>query len=169
MSAEQVQAIAAMATFFAAALAVWAAFRAPKLAAKFAENLRSSNLKIEEERRQKVVLFGTLLEHRGSLGSFQSVSAVNLTDLIYASCPDVRNARKDFMEAAKADPFEFIALYERYLALIGAMARELGLDDRLTIADIRSAWLPKNLGEQAELEFLERQSKLEALRNRPQV
>jgi hypothetical protein len=166
MTAEQVQAIAAIATFFTAGLAVWAAFKAPKLAADFAEGLRIANLRVEEQRRRKLILFATLLENRGSMATVQSVSAINLTDLVFADVAEVREARKDFMEAANAESFEVVALYERYLGLIRAIARDLGLQDSISIADIRSAWLPTGLGEQAELEQLERQQKLAELRRK---
>ena len=167
MSPEQVQALAAVFTFLAALAAVWATFSAPKKAADFAERLRVQNTQVEEAHRRKMHVFAVLLENRGSMASASSVSAINLTDLVYADVKDVRDARRDFMEAADAHPFEVVALYERYLALIGAMARHLGLQSEISIYDIRSTWLPMGLGEQAELEYLERQRKLSELRVKP--
>ena len=59
MTPEWVQGVAAIATFFAAGLAVWAAFRGPELAAQFAEKLRVQNQASEQIRTAKLNVFAT--------------------------------------------------------------------------------------------------------------
>ena len=164
MTAAEIQAAAAIATFFASILAVWAAFRAPRLAAEFAENLRAISSVQDENRRLKLFIFSTLMQHRGSILAEDSLSAINLIDVVFVTSHQVREARRDFMVAANSEPFVANSMVERFFNIIHAITRDLGLNDQITISDIRSVYYPRDKGERAELEVLERQQKLTALR-----
>lgn len=169
MTSPQVQAIAAILTFLAALLAVWAAFRAPKLAAEFAEALRINNSIVEENRRLKMWIFSTLMQNRASILAVDSITALNMIDVVFLDSPEVRNARRDFMVASEAEPLVAISVIERYYSLIHCVVRDMGISEKLTISDIRSIYYPRDLGERAELDMLERQQRLSALRgeNKP--
>jgi hypothetical protein len=169
MTAAEIQAAAAIATFFASLSAVWAAFRAPKIAAEFAENLRANSSAQDENRRLKLFIFSTLMQHRGSILAEDSLSAINLIDVVFVSSPQVREARRDFMNAATTEPFVANSLIERFFNMIHSITQDLGLNEKITISDIRSVYFPRDKGERAELELLERQQKLNALRGATQL
>ena len=164
MTSAQIQAVAAIATLLAACAAVWATFRAPRLAAEFAENLRASATKVEEARRIKLAIFSNLLQYRAQIASEPCVATLNLIDFAYSDSVEVRNAWKDFLADTTADPFISMSVIERYLSIIHSMARHLGLSEQITIADIRAQYYPKGIGERAELEQLEFEQKLNSLR-----
>lgn len=159
--AGSVQAIAAVATFFAACLAVWASFRAPKLAAKFAEELRTASARADEQRRQKMLIFATLLQNRAHIAHPDCVSALNFIDIVFIDDREVRDALVHFRAATDANPASVERTIERYLSIIEKMARNLGLSDRVTISDIQNYYYPIGLGELHEAERLEVRERLE--------
>jgi hypothetical protein len=63
----EIQAVAAVFTFMAACVAVWASFSAPRRAAEFAERLRAQGQLAEEERRTKLWVFTTLMQFRSQI------------------------------------------------------------------------------------------------------
>jgi hypothetical protein len=164
ISPDWVQAIAAILTLGAAGLAVWATFRAPKLAAEFAEKLRNDTQSIEEQRRMKLYILTTLMQYRGQISNYNSVSALNLIDLVFADSQEVRGAWKHFNQATAAVPFSNETTMERYRQIINCIARDVGLNDKLSIQDIETAYFPKGLAELDEAMHLETQEKLQRLR-----
>lgn len=164
MSADQIQAVAAVATFLAALAAVWATFRAPKLAAEFAENLRAASQKQEEERRLKLWIFTTLMQYRRSIISHDAVSALNLIDVVYRDSKEVRDAWRSFLKATDEKPTSSEKIVERYHMILEKMAGALGLSDSIAISDIHASYYPEGLGQQGEAEYLELQEKLRRLR-----
>lgn len=162
MTAEQVQAIAAVATFLAAALAVLAAFRAPTLAARFAEKLRVDSQREQERRNAKLNVFATLMQFRAQMANPVAVGALNLIDVVYCESQEVRDAWRHFHAAASAPEGQFSGerLRERYLAIIAAMARDLGLQKTITIGDIQMAYYPTALQNFDLATHLETQEKL---------
>ncbi len=57
-----------------------------------------------------------------------------------------------------------VAVVERYHAIINCIARDLQLNWKISITDIRNLYYSRGLGEMAELAHLETQNKLSALR-----
>ena len=104
------------------------------------------------------------MENRASILATHSISALNLIDIIFVDSNDVRNARRDFMDAVNSKPFVVTSAVERYYALAHCVARDIGLNDKISIAEIRSVYAPISQGDQAELEHLERQQRLSSLR-----
>lgn len=164
MTAEQVQAVAAVATFLAACVAVWATFRAPSLAAEFAEGLRASSQQAEEERRLKLWIFSTLMQRRRMIVSHDAASALNLIDVVYRDSRDVRAAWRSFLQAACERPSSPEKIVERYHSILEKMALALGLSETISISDIHASYWPEGLGDQGEAEYLEVQDKLKRLR-----
>ena len=164
VDATQIQAVAAVSTFLAACVAVWATFRAPKTAAYFAETLRSTNERIEESRRLKLFVFTTLMQFRSQIASYNSVAALNLIDVVFMDSKEVREAWRDFHLSTAATPFVMATTVERYHAIIEKISRDLGLNQEITISDIRQSYYPKGLGEMDEAALLETQDKLQRFR-----
>lgn len=160
MSPQEIQAFAAGATFLAAVLAVWATFRAPKLAAQFAERLRVEGQKGEEERRLKVQVFTTLMQNRAQIAGSNAVSALNVIDVVFCESPEVREAWRHFRLATDEQPYSAEKVVERYLSIIEKMARDLGLARSITISDIQACYYPEKLGHMDEAAYWEAQAKL---------
>ena len=95
-----------------------------------------------------------------------AIGALNLIEVVFVDSPEVRVAWRHFHEeTVKPDNvFSGERLRERYLAIIEKIARDMGLSDRITIADIQNSYYPKGLGEADEAAFLETQDKLQRLR-----
>lgn len=165
MSPQEIQAVAAVATFFAAALAVWATLRAPRLAAEFAERLRFDAQRDSERRNQKLFIFANLMQYRAQILNPNAVGSLNLIDVVFVDCPEVRLAWRHFHEATMSGAdFSSERVRERYLAIIEKIARNLGLSEAITISDIQSSYYPRGLGEVDEAAFLEVQDKLKRFR-----
>lgn len=164
ITAEWVQAIASVLTLGAAALAVWATFRAPKLAAEFAEKLRENAQALEEQKRLKLFVLTTLMQFRGQIANPNSVAALNLIDLVFSASPEVRNAWRHFNDATKAQPYSNEATMERYRQIINCIARDVGLSGDLTVQDIGTSYFPQGLAEIDEAIHLETREKLSRLR-----
>lgn len=160
---EAVQAVAAVATFLAACVAVWASFQAPKLAAQFAEQLRSKSITSDELRRQKYIIFVTLLENRSHIAAANCVSALNLIDLIFVDDKEVRSALAHFLVAAEDPNATDDRRVECFYSIIEKISRNLGLSDKITIADIRTRYYPTALANEHKAHQLELQQKLRRL------
>lgn len=163
MTAEWVQAVAAIATFLAAALAVWATITAPRRAAAFAEDLRVKNQRADEERRQKVWVLTTLMQNRATIK--YAHAALNVIDVIFVGSAEVRAAWRHFL--AGATPNNDRVTIERYLALIEKIAADLGLGGALTVADIHNAYYPELLGQIEHLQMMELLERLQRFKGDP--
>ena len=135
------------------------------MAAQFAEQLRTENQAAEERRRLKLFIFSTLMQCRSQIINPNSVAALNLIDVVFIDSKEVREAWKDFHNSTEAKPFSMMATVERYHAIIEKIARDLGLNQQITISDIRNSYYPSGLGDMDEAAFLETQDKLQRLKN----
>ncbi|MCC4295013.1 DUF6680 family protein [Brevundimonas aurantiaca] len=136
-----VQAIAAIATFGAACVAVWATFSAPKRAAEIAEELRRTNDRIDAERRSQSYILETLLRHRGNIIHGDAVNALNLIDIVFMNALDVREAYQQFWNAT-AEPTPWELKVERYNTIIERIIRHLGMSDHIKASDIQRSYHP---------------------------
>ena len=149
-----VQAVAGVATFFAACLAVWATFQAPKRAAELAENLRRGNDKADSEQRSKAYVLETLLRHRASILHPDAVNALNLIDIVFIDVIDVREVFQQFLNSAvEQSPFEL--KIERYNIIIERIVRHLGMNDRIKASDIQRSYHPVGHAKIAQLQTAE--------------
>lgn len=157
-------ALAACAAFGISLVALKATYEAPKRAAELAEDLRASSQKNEENRRLKLWVFTTLLQHRGSITSPESVSALNLIDVVFIDDAEVRQSWKSFLISTDEQPFYPVKVVERYLTIIEKISRSLGMSNQITVADVQKGYYPIAMGEVAEVEHLERQYKIRSLK-----
>ncbi len=139
------QAVAGFLTLGTAGLAVWAAFRAPRLAADFAEQLRKQTQAEERERQLKTQIFATLLQHRATIAYEQSVNALNMIPVAFKKSPQVRDAFDHFLTATEAKPADNSVIVERYLIVIEKIAHDVGLSEEISYKDIRRYYSPEIL------------------------
>jgi hypothetical protein len=148
------QAAAGMLTFGAAAWAVLAAFRAPKLAARFAEELRQDNATREGNQRAKLWILEQLLRCRGQPQRQEYVDALNLIDFVFINDEDVREAYHQLWSALDgAVPATLRA--ERNRKLIAEIVRHLGLNTSLRAQDIERSYVPRFISRQWDVQWAE--------------
>lgn len=160
IGAAWIQAGAAVATFLAACVAVWATFKAPERAAAIAEQLRQANDKADSERRSKAFILETLLRHRASIIHADAVNALNLIDIIFIDVPDVREAYHQFWNAT-ADPNPAELRVERYNAIIEKIVRHLGMSEKIKASDIQRSYHPVGYAKVAQLQMAEMEERYE--------
>ncbi|ODP39355.1 hypothetical protein BFL28_11140 [Sphingomonas turrisvirgatae] len=139
------QAAASVLTMLAAVAALIIAKRAPKQAARFAEQFRSASAEIEQRRGLQMTVFMALMKCRRELLNQDARGAVNVCDVAFADHPEVLNARRLFLEATLTPGTDAVLTVERYHSLTEAVGRALGYTDRLTAQDMRTGWYPDAL------------------------
>lgn len=158
------QAGAGVLTFGAAAWAVLAAYRAPKLAASFAEQLRRDHAAEEEAQREKKWILSTLMRYRGQMLHHDVVSALNMIDIAFLHSKDVREAYQQYWTATNTDN-PFALRRERFFRIIAAIAGDLGLSQELRVADIERSYYPQFVGRRIEVELAETDLRWDQLHN----
>jgi hypothetical protein len=141
-----IQAIAGLLTMAAAVTALIIAAKAPRLAAKFAEQYRSESEARDHLQKLQVAVFLQLMAHRAELTSLPARQAVNAVDVLFAANADVRNARQMFMAAVNIRPTDGTLIVERYHNLIAAVARAVGVDNLIGPFDISQGYYPEAAG-----------------------
>ena len=154
IGAAWIQAVAAVATFGAACVAVWATFKAPKRAAEIAEGLRRTNDRADSERRSKAFILETLLRHRASIIHADAVNALNLIDIIFIDVAEVREAYQQFWNST-AEPSPMELKIERYNTIIERIVRHLGMNDHIKASDIQRSYHPVGHAKVAQVQMAE--------------
>lgn len=140
------QAVFSAFTFAAACVAVKASYDAPKKAAEFAEELRAKSQTGDERRRVKLSVLATLLQHRATFEYAEAVNALNMITIAFVDDQEVRDAYTHFLnEASRQGAVNSGALRERYLSIIEKIVRNVGLSDRITVADVHQGYFPNFL------------------------
>lgn len=164
--------------WIAAGAAIWAAFattwvvivtrKAPVDAAKLAASLQD----VSERRRQKLFVFATVMQNRHSLAELECVKALNLIDTVFHDAQPVRDAwaglyaaLNDLRNFPPTGPTPVID--ERKVALLAAMARELGLIDDFRPDDFSRVYLPNSILSEMQVRDLQRRAALNALSGQP--
>lgn len=155
-----IQAAAALLTMAAAFAALMIAAKAPRLAAKFAEQYRSENAAREDLQRYRMSVFSTLMAHRSEMLARDARLAINSVDVAFADDLQVRNARRLFMEAAQANPTNAVQIVERYHAMIEAVARAMNAGNELTGFDVRTGYYPMAMARLDEAALAEAEEKI---------
>ena len=136
-----IQAAAAALTMLAAFAALIIAIKAPRWAAKFAEEYRSQNAVIERVELLRLTVLTALLKNRSELLHPDARAAINLVDLAFPRDSGVRNARDLFIRASiESDATNIV---ERYHALIEAVVRAMNFSQHLTGFDVRAGYYPE--------------------------
>ena len=153
-----IQAAAALLTMLAAFAALIIAAKAPRWAAKFAEEYRQQNAAKEELQRFRMGVFSTLMAHRSEILAREARTAINLVDVAFAGVPGVRSARRLFIDATTSGSSTNIV--ERYHALIEAVAREMDASEHLDGFDVRLGYYPIAAGKIDEAALIEAEEKI---------
>lgn len=140
------EAIAALLTMIAAFAAVRIAWKAPQLAASYAEKYRRETAALDEQRMLQVWVFRALMKGRAEIVHQDTRAAINLCEAAFPQDSKVRAARRMFTKASGADPFDSNALVQSYLALVEAVTDAVGLGDQIDRFDIESGYYPRALG-----------------------
>ncbi|HJV43172.1 DUF6680 family protein [Caulobacter sp.] len=141
-TAEEWQAIAGIATFAAACVAVWASFRAPKLAAEFAEKLRRDAFASERARLMQIDLLFELMKHRNRYTYSDIYPSLNLIDLVFSESPPIRQAWHQFFLSVTDQGAVNSLRQERYNKIIEEIVRYLGLGDQINSLNVQMAYVP---------------------------
>jgi hypothetical protein len=153
-----IQAGSSVLTMLAATAALIIASKAPRLAAKFAEEYRRQHAAQEEKQKLRLNVFLTLMRYRAELLAADARAAINLVDVAFDDQPEVRSARALFMEAAGQEPSVPTTIVERYHALIEAVARSLQLP--IDGKDVRLGYYPRAAGRLDEAAIADAEEKI---------
>ncbi len=152
--------LSTIATLFAA-IAAW---QAPRNAARLAEDLRQENERGTEQRRMKFYIFTTLMQERAAVYSSESVRALNLIDVGFATSNKVREAWAELYNAYRDGQASDFDKQSKLRILLKEMADELGLSSGLRVDDFGRVYFPNALAEEEELRMLERKNALDRLK-----
>jgi len=140
--AATIQAAAAVLTFLAACVAVFATLKAPQRAARLAEDLRVQNEKAEAGHREKYRIFRVLMEHRGrNISALEPVNALNMIDVAFHDDRPVRDAFANLLRFANGPEFAHQRI-AAYLDIVVAMAKVLGFSAKVAKTEIDRGYYP---------------------------
>jgi hypothetical protein len=143
-----------------AALATW---RAPRAAAQLAESLRRDAESHIERQRQKLQVFGLLMQERSQIYSENSVRALNLIDIVFNESRDVREAWSELYLAFQMKPYLQHVVDERLRKLLGSIAKDIGLADELRNDDLGRVYVPIVQAQEQFIKDMQRQQILASL------
>lgn len=164
-----VQALSSLLTFFAALAAAIIAAKAPKIAARYAEEFRRESARIDDQKNLQSFVFRTLMKGRREILAPDSRSAINLVEVAFPNDSKVRDARRMFSKYASATPFNADDLIKSYYDLIEAVAEAVDLKDQIKRFDIENGYYPDAIGKLDEAAIMEAEHKLAASRARNNV
>ena len=153
-------AVAATLTMVAAIAALIVAWRAPQMAAQFAEQLRRDDAVESDRAKLRMAIFISLMKSRNQILHREAIDALNLVDVVFADAQSVRRARKSFIEATLEEPSQPVKIVERYHALIDKVAAEVGFSGSIGPSDIQSGYYPRGLGKLDEAALAEAEEKI---------
>lgn len=105
----------------AAGFAAYLAYKGPISAARLAEDLRAA----AQVRAEKLAVFYTLMEERGSLDSAASMKALNRVEAVFRDSEDVRKSLSELYHAASVQSG---GRNDAFLELIHAISNDLGFE-----------------------------------------
>lgn len=134
---------ASVVTACAAVAAYLVAKRAPKAAAKFADEFRADSVVREERQRLRTNVLMSLLRGRRQWFHADTIAALNLVDFAFDDVPEVRSKYRLFIEQSQSGDAE--KLVQAYQDLTVEVARALGFGETMTEADMRLGYYPEML------------------------
>jgi hypothetical protein len=155
--------ITAIFSAIATALAAFATWRAPTMAARFAESLRRDAERHNERQRQKLSVFTTLMQERALIHSENGVKALNLIDVVFNESRDVREAWSELYLAFEMKPLLQHVVDERLRKLLGAIAKDIGLADELRTDDLGRVYFPIVQAQERFIKDMQRQQIIASL------
>lgn len=160
MSPEWVQAVSAVLTLLAALAALVIAAKAPRLAAKYAEEYRRQTANADEIKSLQTYVFRALMKGRQEIMAPDTRAAINLVEVAFPNSPQVRNARRMFTKAANAKPFDAVSFVNAFGNLVQEVTNAIGLAEYIDRFDIESGYYPEVLGKLDEAAIVEAEAKI---------
>ena len=108
----------------------------------------------KEQRGQKLSIFSTLIATRHALISEEPVRALNMIDVVFHDCPNVRQLWHEYFGMLNNEglnnPNGWKQRQAKNLEMITAMAKVLGYGQAITHLDIDRVYYPTGLGTQSQ-------------------
>ncbi len=105
----------------------------------------------KEKRHRQYWVFATIVSNRHQKTTADVVQALNTIDIAFANDRTVRELWKDYLEIAELDMSKASAakrLEDKYVEMIHAMGRSLGLGDQVSQLQMSQIYFPVGLGNQ---------------------
>ena len=163
-----VTAVSAIVATVVSCVALYIAWRGPRTAALFAEELRRVGDITRERDRTKMAIFTTLMKCRKQILHPEAVAALNLVDVYFMDSVSVRAAYKSFISATLEEVSNPVRIVERYHSLIDKIASDLGFKDLIGPQDVQQGYYPSGMVTLDEAVFADAEDKI-ARRNRKAV
>jgi uncharacterized protein DUF6680 len=110
----------------------------------------------KEKRAHKLGIFNTLIATRHSPIIDQNVRALNMIDVAFYDCPQVRNLWHEYFAMLSNEglnnPIGFDQRQKKNLEMITEMAKVLGYGEAITHLDVDRVYNPVGLGTQSQLQ-----------------
>jgi hypothetical protein len=159
-------ALAAAFSALAALLTAIATWRAPRSAAKLAEEMRREGDAAARQTALRLQVFSVLMQERASIWSPAAVQNLNLIDVVFNDVPGVRDAWAELYGGfSERSQIPMHVREERMRKLIFEMAKVLGLATNLRPDDFARVYLPTIIWKQHEIQRLQQDHILRSLRN----
>jgi len=140
---EVISLLAAVFSAIATGFAAFGSINAPKVAAKLAESLRRESEIHNERQKHKMNVLSMLMQERAQIYSENAVQALNLIDIVFNDSPEVREAWSELFLSFQIVPIVPHVTDERLRKLLGAMAKDIGLSDKLRNDDLGRVYHPE--------------------------
>lgn len=147
-----------------ALVAVIVALLSPRIAWQLARKSQQE----EQKRSTRIGVFGSLMQNRHIPQSKEAVSALNLIDVAFHDCAEVRKLWREYHGMLSNNAFFQSAIgSEMTKAKLAELQAEMAkvLSFSIDHFDIERIYIPNWLNEEEELRIRERQNRLVALRN----
>jgi len=132
-------------------------------AAKLAESLRREAERHNERQRHKLHVFAMLMQERAQIHSEVGVRALNLIDVVFNESREVREAWSELYGAFYIKPLLQHVVDERLRKLLGAIANDIGLSDKLRNDDLGRVYYPVVQAQEQLIKDMQRQQLLTSL------
>lgn len=141
-----IQAGASVLTFVTAIVAARIAWKAPELAASYAEKYRRETAEADELRTFQIYVFRALMKGRAEILAADTRAAINLVEAAFPHDKPVRVARRLFTRAFTSPSYDEKLIVTRYLDLVQAVAVAVGYGENIDRFDVESGYYPKAMG-----------------------
>lgn len=160
---EELNMTTAIFSALATAFAAFATWNAPRAAAKLSETLRRDAEHHNERQKQKLYVFSQLMQERAQIHSENGVRTLNLIDIVFNESREVREAWSELYMAFHMKPIVQHVIDERLRKLLGAIASDIGLADKLRNDDLGRVYYPVVQAQEQFIKDMQRQQVLTSL------
>lgn len=144
----------------ATALAALATWKAPRSAAALAESLRRDAERFDQIQKQKMTVFIVLMQERARIYSKDGVRALNSVDIVFSDSQEVRDSWSNLYNAFGMRPIVDHVIHEHLHGLLTAIARDLGIADKLRAEDMERVYYPELFQQEESIRNMQRQQEL---------